>query len=137
MADTTSNIIVIIDQDGFHCYPLTTGECITVKFGAGEQKEDINLDELLNKIFTRVTTSITPDTNVTADIGTSAKKFRFIYCQKVIADEVEAATIKGTTKVEGKAVIANEQLQINGITLTKNASGRLQSSVGIEDAVWN
>ena len=135
--NTTANIIVIIDQDGLQCYPLTTGEAITVKFGAGEQKENINLDELLDEIFTRIPTSITPDDNVTADIGTSSKKFRYIYCQKVSADEVEAETVKGTTKVEGKAVIASEQIQINGITLTKNASGRLQSSAGIEDAVWN
>lgn len=132
-----SNIIVIIDSEGLRCYPLTTGECVTVKFGAGEVKEDINLDELLDEIFTRVLTDILPEDNVTANIGSSTKKFKYIYCQKLFADEVEAANIKATTKVQGKAVVADEQLQVNGITLTKNSSGRLSASAGIEDAVWN
>lgn len=132
-----SNIIVIVDSEGLRCYPMTTGECITVKFGAGEVKEDINLDELLDEIFTRVTTDILPEDNVTADIGSSTKKFNFIYAKKLLVEEVEASIIKGTTKIQGKAIVADEQVQINGITLTKNSSGRLSPSVGVEGAVWN
>lgn len=133
-----SNIIVIVDSEGLRCYPMTTGECVTVKFGAGEVKEDINLDELLNKIFTRVTTDILPEDNVTADIGSSTKKFSYIYAKKLLVEEVEASIIKGTTKIQGKAIVADEQVQINGITLTKNSSsGRLSPSVGVEGAVWN
>ena len=139
MAEGTpvANIIVIKDLDGITCYPVTTGEAITVKYGPGEVKEEVNLDELLSTLFTQVISNITPAENVTVDIGSSEKKIRFIFCQKITADEVEAGNIKGKTKVQGKAIVADEQVQVNGITLTKNMAGRLYPSAGIEGAVWN
>ena len=137
MADLYINIVQILDTDGNVCYPQSNGEAISVSYGAGEEKVVYMLDELLATIFKKVTTDITPDTNVSASIGTPENKFVNIYVVNVNADEVNAKNITANTKAQAKLVEATEQLQINGVTISKNSSGRITVNAGIEGAVWN
>lgn len=130
-------VVLLLDSEENECYPQTLGDAITVKFGAGTTKAEIKLDTLLETLFTRVITNIEPEDGVTTpNIGTKDKPFGTIYCT-TIEGNITGDTANLETSVETKKVVASEQIQINGITLTKNSAGRLASTVGIEGAVWN
>lgn len=137
MADIIINIVQILDSAGNVCYPQTNGEAVSVQYGAGEEKVVYTLDELLSSIFKKVTTDITPDENVSASIGTPERRFTNLYVVNIDASEIKAKNMKADTKAEAKLVSATEQLQINGVTFSKNASGRIVCNAGIEGAVWN
>lgn len=135
MADA-ANIIIIKDVDNNDCYPITSGEAITVQYGLEGSEEGYTLDDLLAAIFKKVITDILPADGVSPNLGSSDAKINVIYCNSINVSTVTATEVTATSKVTAPTVVASQQMQVNGVTISKSGSNLTVSS-GIYGAVWN